>query len=272
MNKNLLLLPVLLMPHVSKGALIASDAFDYAAGALATQNGGTGFSGGWGNQVAATVNATGLNYSGLATSGRSANLSGDGVSIFRGLTTAGGGSGTNVWMSFLIESAGGNAGISYFDGGNEQTFAGRVGGNGINGFGTLFYKGAGRPIVDAAAGNLGAPFTPASSDTNSHMFVLQIDQTGATPVYRGWLDPDAADLGTGAAPTSGSTFTVNTDTQFFNYTQLRMGLFSGVGASVNFDELRLGDTWADVSPAGVPEPSSLLLLSVGALGLLRRRR
>ncbi len=158
MNKNLLLLPVLLMPHVSKGALIASDAFDYAAGALATQNGGTGFSGGWGNQVAATVNATGLNYSGLATSGRSANLSGDGVSIFRGLTTAGGGSGTNVWMSFLIESAGGNAGISYFDGGNEQTFAGRVGGNGINGFGTLFYKGAGRPIVDAAAGNLGDSF------------------------------------------------------------------------------------------------------------------
>jgi hypothetical protein len=42
----------------------------------------------------------------------------------------------------------------------------------------------------------------------------------------------------------------------------------------NFDTLRVGDTWADVTPA-VPEPSSILLAGAGVglmLMMIRRRR
>ena len=43
------------------------------------------------------------------------------------------------------------------------------------------------------------------------------------------------------------------------------------GGSTMFDEIRLGQTFADVTP--VPEPSSLLLAGLAALGLhLKRRR
>lgn len=270
MKKLLLPLFILAVPHISHGAITSYESFSYTAGeTINGKNGGTGFSGGWGNQTAATINLAGLTYANLTTTGNSVNLTGDGIQVFRGLTGTGGGSGSNVWQSFLISTSATNVGLSLFNGGNEQTFKGRT--NGGN-YGALFYEGTGRPINDglATTANVGISMTPAVANATTHLYVVNFDQTGATPVYRGWLDPDASSLGTGSAPTGGSTFTLSTNTQFFNYTQLRLGAFSGPGAVVNFDELRLGDTWADVSP--IPEPSSLLLLSVGALGLLRRRR
>lgn len=43
-----------------------------------------------------------------------------------------------------------------------------------------------------------------------------------------------------------------------------------IGKGYTIDELRFGDTFADVAP--VPEPASMGLLAVGGLALLRRRR
>lgn len=269
MKKSTLFPLIFLAPQISQGALIASESFSYSAGALSGQSGGTGFSGGWGTQAAATVNATGLTYAGLEYSGGSANLNGNGISVFRDLTNSGGGSGSNVWLSFLIASPANNAGISFFDAGNEQTFAGRVSGNNINNnFGTLFYNGTGRPLNGGS--NTGVAMSPSVGNASTHFFILNIDQTGASPVYKGWLDPDSSSHATGAAPTGGNTFTYSTATQFFDYTRLRLGVFAGAGGDVNFDELRLGDTWADVSP--VPEPSVFLSTLLGGALLLRRKR
>ncbi len=275
-----ILLPLLFAsaPHISNGALIAEETFSYAAGALTGKGGATGgFSGAWGGgSNSGTVLAAGLAYTGLQTSGGSVNLNGNSITNFRGFsaTAAGTGSGSNVWLSFLIASPANNSGLSFFNAGTEQTFSGRVSGFGGNGnVGTLFYNGAsGRPLNNTAGANTNVNFSasPAINTASTHFFVLNIDQTGATPVYRGWVDPSASSFATGSTPTGGSTYTVNTNTQFFNYTQIRLGVFTGTVAEATFDEIRLGDTWADVSP--VPEPSSLLLLSVGALGLLRRRR
>ncbi len=46
---------------------------------------------------------------------------------------------------------------------------------------------------------------------------------------------------------------------------------SGAGNWI-FDTLRIGDTWADVIPAAIPEPSALALIGLGVVGLISSRR
>jgi hypothetical protein len=50
-------------------------------------------------------------------------------------------------------------------------------------------------------------------------------------------------------------------------TRLEACLASAMTFSENIDEIRIGQTWADVTPV-VPEPSTLALLAAGLVGLL----
>lgn len=89
-----------------------------------------------------------------------------------------------------------------------------------------------------------------------------------------WINPDSADFGTLPPPSVTMTdVTTARDIQ-------SVIVITGTGSSSNptswsIDELRVGTTWADVTPALVPEPSSVALLGgFGALAAvaLRRRR
>ncbi len=87
-----------------------------------------------------------------------------------------------------------------------------------------------------------------------------------------YVDPDFASLGTGTAPTGGSGVSFS-GLFSFPFEQVTLENRSGVSNdTVRFDEIRIGSTWADVSP--VPEPSALLLAGGGlaaAVGVRRRR-
>lgn len=245
-------------------ALFIYEGFNYSASTdLTTQNGGTGFGGAWGGDAVFDITTAGLSYGALQTSGLAVTAA-RGTSnrtIFRTLSSTLGGSGQSVWLSFLFEAPAQTTGLSLFTGtGDERTFSGAVN----SGIGHRLYAGTGDPVS-------GSVFNPASQAfaAGTHMLVLHFDMTGPTPVHSGWVDPDSSSLGTGTVPTGGTSFTLSTDTQAFDFDTIRLGMFGG-SSTVKFDEIRIEDSWALVSP--VPEPSTTLLGCFGLLALLRRRR
>jgi hypothetical protein len=92
-------------------------------------------------------------------------------------------------------------------------------------------------------------------------------------VARMWINPSALDFGAAVAPTpslvsapGGSV--ADSSAQIFSFNLRNVNT---VGApNVQFDELRVGDDWASVTPA-IPEPASLSLAFVAAAVTLRRR-
>jgi hypothetical protein len=76
-------------------------------------------------------------------------------------------------------------------------------------------------------------------------------------------------LSTGLAPSGAvysNTFTYNTITSI-------TGLGLRGNDSSNFDEIRIGTSWADVSPTAIPEPSACAALAGAAiLGFISTRR
>ena len=202
-----------------------------------------------------TVSAGSLTYGPLLTSGNQANY--DAVAnANRAIGSTLGGPNTDIWISFLIAANRNDSGISLFTGGTEQNFMGNGGGSGQ----TL---GLQNPNIN----------TGIAQSTATHMYVLR-QQTGPTGNITStlYIDPALSSLGTGVAPT-GSLFdnsaSPDTTRAPYAFDTIRLGAFNAAG-TVRFDEIRIGTTWADVSPG--PEPSAAALLLTGAVGLLARRR
>lgn len=93
-----------------------------------------------------------------------------------------------------------------------------------------------------------------------------------------WLNPDASTLG-GADITSGSTADgyasiANTNNNLNRgasaWVITAAGNPIGNNFTGTFDEVRIGDTYADVTP--IPEPATLLLATLGGLLVIGRRR
>ena len=87
---------------------------------------------------------------------------------------------------------------------------------------------------------------------------------GATDTINLYLPDTDLDLGVA----------VSTQTGTFDQTAFNTITFMNKANTLRdkIDEIRFGETYADVTPAAVPEPGLSLLLSLAGLGLLRRRR
>lgn len=92
-------------------------------------------------------------------------------------------------------------------------------------------------------------------------------------VSRLWINPTSATFGDEAAPTATLTSTGGTDIASINSFLIRGASGSPGGV---FDELRIGSTWAEVTPAAIPEPSTYVAifgaLALGAVACVRRRK
>lgn len=249
-------------------AAVVYEGFQYAAGTnLNGLNGGTGFSAGW---VAASspphaITSTGLSVPGLDTSGRavSGGLAND--PLVRSLsTTFAGTSGTTTWVSYLLH-------VTSLDSASYATMFLTN-----SGFNVTFGKfGA---FEDGLGGTYFGLGTNRGGDTLLSTMAVSADTTYLIVGSTTWSASGNETMSLYIDPTPGTTPPTPT------FTSTAYNLKAGVkGIDMRMrdyttgwtlDEIRLGDSYAEVAP--VPEPgTSMLLLSAlgawGALGLTSRR-
>ncbi|HYA78924.1 MAG TPA: PEP-CTERM sorting domain-containing protein [Candidatus Nitrosopolaris sp.] len=121
--------------------------------------------------------------------------------------------------------------------------------------------------VRTTGGGSGAAYSSALT-LNTTYFVVEELTLGSAPVANIYLDPvpGASQPGTPTATQSTATAINSVDDVGFKV--------QSVTTTGDFiiDNLLIGETWADVTPESVPEPSTFVLAGLGLLGLAARLR
>jgi hypothetical protein len=233
------------------------EPFSYINGVLNGRNGGTGFSGGW-NDVAGDLikSSSPLSVSGLSGTGSYVDVTTADAS--RNLTSSLSG---DTWISFVIQPdpgtlgfgglviGGGGASVNGHSGISSGIFVGFSGATyGINAVGGAGFQISGGTAVAGTAQYLVADFDFTGAGSGTVTFYVNATPTGTLGSAAG---SEAFTL-----PTSNAiSFDANSD-----------------GAS--FDEIRIGNSFAAVTP--IPEPADvatgLALFALGAAGMREHRR
>jgi MYXO-CTERM domain-containing protein len=265
---------------VPAGALpLAYEGFDYPDGTdVSGQTGGSGFSTAWSTSVGDIVRAGSLGYTDalgnvLPTSGGHGYFEGSTGTAQpnRTLPLVRGDDGTTSWFSFVGQRLGAKDGDppSYRRGANISLFNSTLAASTEQ---LAIGEGTGRAedtwslIPDGGAGNTQASQVPFDQPS---FIVVRIDHLAGNDNAYLFVNPVLGvepNIATANATSIGS----------FDYSFNRIRPFAGntttagVFAEIQLDEIRVGETYADVAP--VPEPAGLTLLGLGALSLARRRR
>jgi hypothetical protein len=269
---------LLVIASSADAGLLAYEGFDYTAGSSnldTVGSGGSGWNGGWTNitndgadVVSGSLVPTGAS-SGLASTG-SSMLQNSQSRIGRFLDTSAGGAfgaagylngandigadGKTLYLSVLFQSNTDDDNFYEFEFHKDALGdGGRIG-------------GVGNDVNNSSNFHLRAPNTtntaigPANTDVN--FFVIRIDYKAGNDDIRVYMNP-ALGVEPGV-PTL--TALAQADMSFDGFA---VGAFLN-GATLAIDEIRVGETYADVTP--VPEPGSLVLLGLGGLLIGTRRR
>lgn len=232
-------------------ALLVYEGFDYAAGAGSNLNGGTGWNASsvWNN---ATIGAPGKTYSDLEVSGNTAANPAN-YDQTRFFANTYGSTPQTIWISFIGQMSATQGGtLTLTNSGFSSSIS--IGSDWWSQTNWGLYVNGGSQT--------------SASVLNSTFLVMRIDfKDGADDFYL-WTDPSLTSepsIGTANASRVGQ----------LDITLAGLRLISRNGSTTSFDEFRLGDTFADVTPNGIPEPGSATLLGFGLAGTLwmsRRRK
>jgi len=277
--------------------LIVHEDFAYDVGnggGITGNTTGTGLSGTWSGSGSWVDQNSSTSYGSLQTSGGSAYSGTGWAAVTADVDTTSGNvlgnagllaNGGELWFSMTIDVIAANSDHRFFfaltDGFTSGTTAGNgsITGNAGIGFGLagneIFYGnvwddaeagGWGNNLTGAPTGNLTTTTGTGTTGTATY-FVVGHAQWGATATDNDlvtlYLPGTNLALGTAVSTSQG----IIADQSGFD----QIG-FSNLRADITVDEIRIGASYADVSP--VPEPSSFALLA-GCFGLtwvmLRRR-
>lgn len=244
-------------------ALEAYEGFDYASGgALVGANGGTGFGSSWVSGLFSggaqqSVQGGSLNYSGMPGAGNhTAQGSQAGYwGVYRSLANNFGTDGTTMYASFLIRGTTGTVPADFFGmylhGSSQDLFIGKAGG-GVTEQWVLEQRGG---LTQAASGQ--------SVGTDTALLVVKMAFGSASDEISLYVNPTWG----GAQPVADVTTNL-----------MNLGSINGLGLfgshAYDIDEIRLGQSFAEVAGGTVPEPAPWMLILPGLLaaGAFRRHR
>jgi hypothetical protein len=214
------------------------------------------------------IGSANLTYTGLQNLGGNSLILNSGASagspVSSALSTAQ--TSGSVYYSFLVECTSLPTANTYL---TALTPASKPGANGNTTDAIDFYarnSGVGWQVGERTTGASATFAGPVLSLNTAYLVVLEYTFAGTAQLY---FDPVAG----GTQPTADITLTPSTfvtdvsDVGFKAQTPTTIGNFV-------FDNLMVGTTWADVTPtvAAVPEPGTMALAGLGALGLVITRR
>jgi hypothetical protein len=257
-----------LFPIAAEAALLAYDGFDYApAGSdLLGKNGGSGFSTPWrpgGFNASINTNydvqSGSLSFGGLVTSGNRVRTNAVGAiaGLTRDFLTPLGVPGTTRYASFLLRPEGqlqggafnGFFGVVLEQPAEPELFVGKPGGGAID-----------RYVLEDRGGSLQVATSVAPVVNETVLLVLRAQFTAGNDQFTLYVNPvpGAPEPGAGLVKNNSNVGTVA------GLTLYSTGAFS-------IDEFRLGETFADVTPA-VPEPATALIALWPAFAAICARR
>ncbi|HKW28644.1 MAG TPA: PEP-CTERM sorting domain-containing protein [Verrucomicrobiae bacterium] len=245
----------------AQATLLFSEAFNYTApGALQNQV-NPGNSATWtGGNSGLTIASGNLTYAGLADQGGNELSIANGTAGSSEIQFANQTSG-QIYYSFLFNPSVVNSGNNYFTAMNPGTSTPNGGSDAID----AYYYSTGKIELRGNAQAATAGTGPVLTLNTTYLIVEMIDLTAHTASL--WVNPDSSTFGN-TAPTATATLSGLTATAIDN---VGFKAQSGTGAFL-VDNLLIGTTWADVTPAGVPEPSTFALAGLGILGWISARR
>lgn len=250
--------------QTAHATLLFSEGFNYSPGALGgnvNPGNSTAWSSGNANLTVASGNLT---YAGLADQGGNEFQIANGVSAGTIYNTFANQTSGQVYYSFLFNPTAADSANNYFTAMNPGTSTPNGGSDAID----AYYYASGKIELRGNAQAATAGTGPVLTLGTTYLIVEEIDLTAKTASL--WVDPDASTFG-GTAPTATATLSGLTATAIDN---VGFKAQSSAGGPYLIDNIFIGTTWADVTPAGVPEPATIAFAALGLLGgfMLRLRR
>ena len=253
------------MAGIANASIIAYEPFNYALGAInngaattatgtPTATTGGGFSGTWFAGGTGCAIVGGLTYAGLPTANNalqwSPSVSYQGENLAAAITPATYGT---VYVSFLYKAPSYTANKSglALDNGAGANQGYYLGMTASGTFGVATVDNGTGTVLGTAAGTI--------SFNTTYFIVVEFDKDSGGTYYKSgniWINPTPG----GAQPAASGTFTGS-------YTlATKFADFLTLGSGVITDEIRIGTTWEDVTPASVSAPSIPADLQVTSSG------